>query len=131
MRIGALSALTGLSRDTLRFYEKHGLITSAPSAEASNTYRDYPEDTAERLRMITDARDAGISLADIATLLSVMENGTPEDFELDAFLETRIAHLTDVIDKARKTRSILSATLAAIQMPHHASVDHRPENAES
>lgn len=116
MRIGALSALTGLSRDTLRFYERQGLIRSLPSAELSNTYRNYPDETAERLRMITDARDAGLSVADLKTLLDWMETGDLDDFDLEAFLDARLAQLDHVIATAERTRAMLQATRDAVQI---------------
>lgn len=116
MRIGALSALTGLSRDTLRFYEREGLISSTASDEPTNTYRNYPDDTAQRLRMITDARDAGLSVADLRTLLNFMETGDLGAFDLEAFLDERIAQLDHVINTAQRTRAMLSATRSAIEM---------------
>lgn len=116
MRIGALSALTGLSRDTLRFYEREGLINSFPSTETTNTYRDYPDDTAQRLRMITDARDAGISIADLRTLLDCMEHGDIGSFDLDGYLDERIAQLEHVIATANRTLAVLSGTRDAIRM---------------
>lgn len=114
MRIGALSALTGLSRDTIRFYEKHGLIGSAASTSASNSYRDYSEETAERLRMITDARQAGLSVADLKTLLDAMEGRPAPGFDLEDFLDTRIAQLDQVITTATHTRDMLQATRGAL-----------------
>lgn len=122
MRIGALSALTGLSRDTLRFYEREGLIHSAPSREPTNTYRDYPEDTAQRLRMITDARDAGLSIADLKTLLDCMEHGDIGSFDLDAYLDERIAQLEHVIATAKRTLSVLTGTRDAIRMTTQAHI---------
>ncbi len=116
MRIGALSALTGLSRDTLRFYEKQGLIRSLPSSEPSNSYRNYPEDSSERLRMITDARAAGLSIGDLKTLLNCMESGDLSTFDLDAFLDERIAHLEHVIATAQRTLGMLRDTRSAITM---------------
>jgi DNA-binding transcriptional MerR regulator len=124
MRIGALSALTGLSRDTLRFYEKQGLIRSLPSSEPSNSYRNYPDDSAERLRMITDARDAGLSIADLKTLLDCMESGDLGAFDLDAFLDERIAQLEHVIATAQRTLEMLRGTQDAITMYDHI---HIPE----
>ena len=116
MRIGALSALTGLSRDTLRFYERQGLIRSSASSEPSNSYRDYPPETAERLRMITDARDAGLSIADLKMLLNWMETGDLAAFDLEAFLDARIAQLDHVIATAHRTRDLLQNTRDAVQM---------------
>ncbi len=62
MHIGALAAATGLSRDTLRFYEKRGLLTSA---RHPNGYRDYPAQTVDWLRYLRGAQALGFTLAEI------------------------------------------------------------------
>lgn len=116
MRIGALAKATGLSRDTIRFYERHGLISSAPSTTDSNTYRNYPDDSVERLQMITDARDAGLSVADLSLLLDAVEHGGQPDFDFEDFLKTRIAQLNHVIATAKKTRDMLRLTQKAIKV---------------
>ncbi len=114
MRIGALAKATGLSRDTIRFYERHGLISSAPSTSETNSYRNYPDDSVERLQMITDARDAGLSVADLSLLLDAVEHGGQPDFDFEDFLKTRIAQLDHVIATAKKTREMLRLTQKAI-----------------
>ncbi len=116
MRIGALSKKSGLSRDTIRLYERNGLIRSAPSTSETNTYRRYPDDSVERLQMITEARDAGLSVADLATLLEAVEHGAEPNFDFERFLAIRIAELDDVIHKARKTRDMLHAVQRAIKV---------------
>ena len=62
MRIGALATATGLSRDTLRFYEQRGLIDSTRS---DNGYRQYTAATVELLGYIRTAQQLGFSLAEI------------------------------------------------------------------
>ena len=62
MHIGALAAATGLSRDTLRFYEKRGLLTAA---RHPNGYRDYPAQTVDWLRYLRSAQTLGFTLAEI------------------------------------------------------------------
>ncbi|MET1079967.1 MAG: MerR family transcriptional regulator [Pseudomonas sp.] len=62
MRIGALATATGLSRDTLRFYEQRGLIDSTRS---DNGYRQYAAATVELLGYIRTAQQLGFSLAEI------------------------------------------------------------------
>ena len=116
MRIGALAKQSGLSRDTIRFYERSGLIQSAPSTCETNNYRQYPDDTVERLKMITEARDAGLSVVDLCTLLQAVEHGTDPDFDFERFLNSRITELENVIRKARKTRDMLRSVKKAIQV---------------
>lgn len=65
MRIGELATRSGLTRDTIRFYERNGLISSSPSESATNSYRDYPEEALTWLVFLTGAREAGLSIADL------------------------------------------------------------------
>jgi len=69
LKISELAAKTGLSAHTLRFYEKHGLITASSRSEAG--YRFYNEADVRRVEFVKTARDIGFSLEDIAQLLSI------------------------------------------------------------
>ena len=51
MRIGALAKASGLSRDTIRFYERRGLISSQAES-GQNSYRNYPEHALDTLRHV-------------------------------------------------------------------------------
>ena len=117
MRIGELSKRSGLSRDTIRYYEREGLIASAPSKNPANTYRDYPEDLLETLTMIGEAQEAGLPLSDMRTLLDAMEGRGPEGFDVHAFLDTRIIQVEDNIRRARRFLKTLRATRAALEAP--------------
>lgn len=68
-RIGELAALCEVKADTLRFYEKHGLLS--PSSRTESGYRIYTEADAERLRFILRAKAVGFTLAEITELLSI------------------------------------------------------------
>jgi DNA-binding transcriptional MerR regulator len=70
MRIGELATRTGLSRDTIRFYERNGLLTSAPGEDQTNNYRDYAEDTVAWLVFLSGAREAGLSIADLRDIVA-------------------------------------------------------------
>ncbi|MEV4561547.1 MerR family transcriptional regulator [Kitasatospora sp. NPDC049285] len=63
MRIGELAAQTGLSRDTVRFYERTGLLTAR---RLPNGYRDFPPEAVPWLRYVRTAQALGFSLAEIA-----------------------------------------------------------------
>jgi DNA-binding transcriptional MerR regulator len=63
MQIKTLEERSGLTRDTLRFYERSGLIT-APR-RLSNGYREYDEHTLAELKFISAAREVGFTLIEI------------------------------------------------------------------
>ena len=116
MRIGELAKRTGLSRDTIRFYERHGLIESVPDAEPTNPCRDYPEQVVEQLAMIVEAREAGLSVADLSELTRHIERSHREVFDAEAFLDTKIAEVTQTIAKAQRFLAFLEAARAALDV---------------
>lgn len=67
LTIGKLAALAEVSADTLRFYEREGLI--APASKSTGGYRLYDKDAVVRLRFIKQARDCGFTLTEIQHLL--------------------------------------------------------------
>jgi DNA-binding transcriptional MerR regulator len=71
--ISAHAAALGLSADTLRYYERLGLLPPPPRTAAG--YRLYGEETAERLNFICGAKRMGLRLADIKELLDIRDRG--------------------------------------------------------
>ena len=69
LKIGELAKLTGISRDALRFYEKHGLIT--PTARTDSGYRLYSTSDVLRIRFILSAKEVGFTLNEIHQLLEL------------------------------------------------------------
>ena len=69
LKIGELSNRTGLSAHTLRFYEKHGLISA--SVRSDSGYRYYTDSDVRRVGFVKTARSIGFSLGDISQLLSI------------------------------------------------------------
>ena len=69
IRIGKLAHQSQVSRDTLRFYEKHGLIT--PSARTDAGYRLYAESDIKRIGFIVSAKKVGFTLNEIQQLLQL------------------------------------------------------------
>lgn len=67
--ISALAKKTGLSTDTIRFYEKKGFIQ--PNFRANNQYRYYAEDALKRLLFIKRCRALEMSLKEIQTLIDL------------------------------------------------------------
>lgn len=67
LTIGKLAREAGVPPDTVRYYEKEGLL--APARKTDAGYRLYDEDAARRLRFIRQAQQCGFSLAEIGELL--------------------------------------------------------------
>lgn len=72
MLIGDLAKRAGVSIDTIRYYERQGLIS--PQKVKSSGYRDFNAAAPERLTFILRAKKLGFSLKEIRTLLLLKEN---------------------------------------------------------
>lgn len=76
LRSGTLARLAGVSPDTLRFYERKGLLPRPPRGR--NNYRRYPTAALDRVRVIQRALDAGFTIAELARVLKERDaGGTP------------------------------------------------------
>jgi DNA-binding transcriptional MerR regulator len=73
MLIGELSRLSGFSRDTIRFYEKEGLIKLGRKQRTPNNYKDYSNDILQKLLMIKKLKGYGFTLNETAELIALME----------------------------------------------------------
>ncbi len=114
MRIGELAKRSGLSRDTLRFYERQGLIGSAPEPGKTNNYRQYPDETLITLEWIAEAQAAGLTLAELTVLLGQLEADAGEDFDGFAFLDARIAEVEARIVRSKRFLATLMQTRDAL-----------------
>jgi len=72
MLIGELSAKTGLSRDTIRFYEKQGLIRVGRKERRGNNYKEYSAEVLNRLLTIRRMKNFGFTLNEAADLLEMI-----------------------------------------------------------
>jgi DNA-binding transcriptional MerR regulator len=89
--VGKLAARVGASPDTLRYYERIGLL---PKAERSASgYRLYGDDAVGRLRFIKGAQQLGLSLEEIGELLSIRERGLCPCGHTRQLLEQRLSRL--------------------------------------
>lgn len=112
MLIGELSRYTGLSRDTIRYYERRGLITNGTKAGSTNDYKDYPEQTLRELALVRELKQIGLSLKEIDGFLNMWRNESTCD-ELSLHLKTKLSHLDEEIRKLEEVRSRLSNCITA------------------
>ena len=75
LNIGQVARQTGVTVETVRFYEKQGLIAVPQRSDAG--YRQYPQETVKRVQFIQHAKEVGFTLKDIGDLLALRrEPGT-------------------------------------------------------
>jgi DNA-binding transcriptional MerR regulator len=73
MLIGELSKRSGLSRDTIRFYEKHGLISVGRKERRENNYKEYSEQTYQRLMSVKLIKGLGFTLNEVSDVLEMID----------------------------------------------------------
>lgn len=93
MQIGAMAQATGLSRDTLRYYEKRGLLRARRGA---NGYRDYPPEAVDWLRYLRTAQELGFTLAEIEADMPLL--AAPDAPETAKLLRAALANKLANID---------------------------------
>ena len=100
MQIGEVARRTGVSTMTIRYYEDIGVMPRPP--RASNGYRDYQADAIERLRFVRDARETGLTLAEISSILELRGQGEATCHHVVELLER---HLEDVVRRIETLRA--------------------------
>lgn len=97
MRIGELAAELGVSSDTVRFYERQGLLPRARRGD--NGYRDYSAGEAEHLRLLIDLRRLDIPLEEAARIAGWCHSGhcAESSVALPALIARRRAAIRDRI----------------------------------
>jgi len=105
-----LAAHTSCNLETIRYYEKIGLLTEPP--RGSNNYRNYDETHVRRLRFVMRGRELGFSIEDIRGLLGLVDGGTQTCAEVKTRTEHHLADVQSKIADLRRIESILAKTAA-------------------
>ena len=106
MLIGELAQQSQFSRDTIRYYEKLGLLAVSQTRRAENNYKHYPQATLDRLLQIQLLKESGFTLCEIQSLL--LNNGKqPSCAGLPAQLTEKIAAIEKKITTLLKFKDAL------------------------
>ncbi len=111
LTIGALARAAGVAPETLRHYERLGLLQ--PAARTASGYRLYTADLLPRLDFIRRAQSLGFSLAEIGELLALHARPEADMGAVRAIAEQRLADIDAKIDDLQRLRRGLQALLAA------------------
>ncbi|HYN07069.1 MAG TPA: MerR family transcriptional regulator [Vicinamibacterales bacterium] len=105
----ALAQLTGVSTDTLRHYERLGLLPGTARTPAG--YRRYSVEAADRVRLIQRALVVGFSLKELAQVLGACQKGSPPCGRVRSLVGARLdrleARLKELIDLRDDLRTLL------------------------
>jgi len=113
MRIGELASRAGCPVETVRYYEKAGLLP-APRRSGAN-YRDYGPADAERLAFILRCRSLDMSLPEIRTLLAAIERPEGDCAPVNALLDEHIDHVAARVAELKQLKTELEAIRAHCQ----------------
>jgi MerR family redox-sensitive transcriptional activator SoxR len=108
MTIGELAALASLKPSAIRFYEKTGLL---PTPSRRNGRRVYPPDAANRLTLITFAKETGFSLPEIKLLLHGFPSTVTAGDRWRKLATSKIQQLEANIAKARAMEQMLRSLM--------------------
>ncbi|HEY9559164.1 MAG TPA: MerR family DNA-binding protein [Anseongella sp.] len=111
MLIGELSEKTGFSRDTIRFFEKQGLIQLDRKQRRDNNYKEYPEEVLNRLIAIKRIKQLGFTLKETAGLLDMMEENAATCNNVSNFILQKVELLEAKIRELTALRSQLLSSL--------------------
>ncbi|AJE49508.1 MULTISPECIES: helix-turn-helix domain-containing protein [Rhodobacterales] len=105
---GDLARATGCNIETIRYYEKTGLLPDPPRSAAG--YRIYSAAHATRLRFILRARELGFSMEDIRGLMGLDDGAAPTCAEVKERTKRHLADVRAKIADLRRIESVLAAT---------------------
>lgn len=116
MYINELSKKTGVTVHTIRYYENLGLISGVQDESVkTNSYKQYDESHIERLEIIKEAQEAGLTLAEIKTMMEKWYSGTFLPEEQLAFFDSKIADIDNKILQLQQMKTRLLEVKEAIR----------------
>jgi DNA-binding transcriptional MerR regulator len=108
LRIGELARLSGVSADTLRHYERKGLLKPI---RQSNGYREYPRQAADRVRMVRGALALGFRLDDLARIFKIREAGGAPCRQVRDLAASKLAEVETLLEELTAMRGELRQLL--------------------
>lgn len=113
MNVSQVAKAAGVSTDTVRYYEKQGLISAPP--RQPNGYRSYGEPHVSLVRFVRGAQALGFSLAEIKVILPQMAQGAFGRGEIEQQLEAKMAQIDAHMAQLRTLKKELQATFDALR----------------
>lgn len=111
LRIGQVARRTGVGVETVRFYERKGLIQEPP--RSASGYRQYPADVIPRIRFIRRAGELGFSLKEIQEFLELRADPTASGGAVRDRTEAKVREIEGRIADLESIKSVLAGLTAS------------------
>ncbi|MBV7328542.1 MerR family DNA-binding protein [Chloroflexi bacterium TSY] len=105
LRSGQLAKAADVNVETLRYYERRGLLPEPPRRESG--YRIYPEDSVSRLRFIKGAQELGFTLEEIQELLALRVDENASKIDVRQHAQDKVAQIDAKIAALQQMRNAL------------------------
>lgn len=115
LRSGQVAHAAGVNLETLRYYERRGLLVEPPRSPSG--YRDYPVSAVRVLRFVKRAQELGFTLADVEVLLSLANGGPRSCDQARALAQSQMAELDRKITDLQRMRAALGELVATCERP--------------
>jgi len=113
LTIGQLASTAKVNVQTVRYYERRGLLLDAPRRESG--YREYPQDTAVRIEFIKRAQALGFSLAEISELLEMRAGSDATCGDVKKRAEAKVASIEEKIRDLQRMKETLADLISACE----------------
>lgn len=109
LRIGDVAAQAGVHTETLRYYERRGILR-APK-RSSRGYREYPTDTVRLIRFIKRAQELGFTLDEIEDLIAMRQTPSRRRSKVRDLATAKLRAIDEKIERLHAMRDALSPLL--------------------
>lgn len=110
MSIGEASRLSGVNIETIRYYERIGMVTRP--VRTAGGHRVYDRDQLQRLRFVRRGRELGFSLDELRAMLRYVDDGTLACADIHAMTMTHLADVQRKIADLRRLEQVLKDMVA-------------------
>lgn len=107
MLIGELSKMTGLSRDTIRFYEKLGLIGVNRKERRENNYKEYSAETLKKLLTIKRIKSFGFTLNEASEFLELINDNSASCENVANKVNQKVSMIDEKIKELQEMKSYM------------------------
>lgn len=119
LTIGKVARMAGVSIDTVRFYERNGLIPDPPRRESG--YRDYSQEIVFRLKFIHNAKELGFTLHEIRDILSLRKMPGAKCQSVQKLAESKVLLVKEKIQRLERIQRALEHLIETCRDPEHTS----------
>jgi DNA-binding transcriptional MerR regulator len=114
MLISELAAKTGVSTDTIRFYEKEGILKNDCAARGDNNYRHYTDEAIEKLNFIIRGKKLGFTLKEIKKIIAEWDSVSPE--QAADFIQSKVQQIEEKILQLQQFKTYLLEKKAKLEV---------------